>query len=100
MNSTKSAITGATTISFNYPNLPGNETQYLAILQNGAYQTPIPAHIGVRTAYRGTHPQALPLFNGSILFFLNASSFTASATTITIHTDTTKPTGSSKSKYF
>jgi hypothetical protein len=51
-------------------------------------------------AYRGTHPQAMPFFNGSILFFLNVSSFTASATATTIHTDTAKTTGSSKSKYF
>ncbi|KAJ6997316.1 hypothetical protein NC653_013785 [Populus alba x Populus x berolinensis] len=39
----------------------------------------------------------MPLFNGSILFFLNASSFTASATATTIHTNTKKPTRSSKS---
>jgi hypothetical protein len=56
--------------------------------------------LGATIAYRGTHPQAMPFFNGSILFFLNVSSFTASATATTIHTDTAKPTGSSKSKYF
>jgi hypothetical protein len=56
--------------------------------------------LGATTAYKGTHSQAMPFFNGSILFFLNASSFTASATATTIHTDTAKPIGSSKSKYF
>ncbi|KAL9368434.1 hypothetical protein Peur_039633 [Populus x canadensis] len=100
MNATTSAITGATAMSFNYPNFPGNETQYLAILQNGAYQIPIHVHVGARITYRGTYPQDMPLFNGSILFFLNVSSFIASGTTMNIHTDTTKPTGSSKSKYF
>jgi hypothetical protein len=87
-------------MSFNYPNFPGNKTQCLTILQNSAYQIPIPAHVGARITYRGTHPQVMPLFNGSILFFLNASSFTASATATTIHTNIKKPTGSSKSKYF
>jgi len=56
--------------------------------------------LGATTAYKGTHPQDMPFFNGSILFFLNASSFTASATATTIHTDTAKSIGSSKSKYF
>jgi hypothetical protein len=65
MSSTASAIAGPTPMSFNYPNLPGNETQYLAIMQNGAFPIPIPAHVGAATAYRGTHPQAMPLFNGS-----------------------------------
>jgi hypothetical protein len=49
-------------MTFNYPNFPGNETQYLAILQNGAYQIQIPAHVGATTAYKGTHPQAMPFF--------------------------------------
>ncbi|KAB5537814.1 hypothetical protein DKX38_015347 [Salix brachista] len=65
MSATVSAITGPTPMSFNYPSLPGNETQYLAFLQNGAFPIPIPAHVGAATAYRGTHPQAMPLFNGS-----------------------------------
>jgi hypothetical protein len=65
ISATASAVAGATAMSFNYPNFPGNETQYLAILQNGAYPIPIPAHVGPTTAYRGTHPQAMPLFNGS-----------------------------------
>jgi hypothetical protein len=65
MSSTASAIAGPTPMSFNYPNLPGNETQYLAIMQNGAFPIPIPAHVGAAAAYRGTHPQAMPLFNGS-----------------------------------
>ncbi|KAI9390211.1 hypothetical protein POPTR_008G151200v4 [Populus trichocarpa] len=65
ISATAPAVAGATAMSFNYPNFPGNETQYLAILQNGAYPIPIPAHVGPTTAYRGTHPQAMPLFNGS-----------------------------------
>jgi hypothetical protein len=52
-------------MSFNYPNMPGNETQYLAILQNNGYTFPIPAHVGAPPAYRGTHAQAMPFFNGS-----------------------------------
>ncbi|KAK4266376.1 hypothetical protein QN277_027312 [Acacia crassicarpa] len=55
----------APTMSFSYPNMPGNETQYLAILQNNAYPFSIPAHVGGSPAYRGTHAQALPFFNGS-----------------------------------
>ncbi|KAJ6351213.1 hypothetical protein OIU78_007195 [Salix suchowensis] len=65
ISATASAVAGATAMSFNYPTFPGNETQYLAILQNGAYPIPIPAHVGATTAYRGPHPQAMPLFNGS-----------------------------------
>ncbi|KAE9606452.1 hypothetical protein Lalb_Chr09g0319791 [Lupinus albus] len=60
--------TGATAVppmSFSYPNMAGNETQYLAILQNNAYPFPIPAHVGGPPAYRGTQAQALPFFNGS-----------------------------------
>ncbi|XP_054805510.1 protein TIME FOR COFFEE-like isoform X3 [Prosopis cineraria] len=55
----------APTMSFSYPNMAGNETQYLAILQNNAYPFPVPAHVGGPPAYRGTHAQALPFFNGS-----------------------------------
>ncbi|XP_028789350.1 protein TIME FOR COFFEE-like isoform X2 [Neltuma alba] len=63
---TVAATGGATapTMSFSYPNMPGNETQYLAILQNN-YPFTIPAHVGGSPAYRGTHAQALPFFNGS-----------------------------------
>lgn len=56
---------GAAAVSFNYPNMPANETQYLAILQNNAYPFPIPATVGAPPNYRGTHPQPLPMFNGS-----------------------------------
>ncbi|VFQ64889.1 unnamed protein product [Cuscuta campestris] len=51
------------TTSFSYPNVPPNETPYLAILQNNAYFQ-IPA-VGAPLNYRGGHPQPLPLFNGS-----------------------------------
>ncbi|PHT38792.1 hypothetical protein CQW23_22365 [Capsicum baccatum] len=63
---TSSATAGgaATAISFNYPNMSPNEAQYLAILQNNAYAFPIPA-VGAPPNYRGTHPQPMPLFNGS-----------------------------------
>ncbi|GLT78490.1 hypothetical protein SLA2020_500230 [Shorea laevis] len=51
-------------MSFNYTNLPGNETPYLAILPNNGYSFPIPAHVGAPPAYRGPPAQAM-LFNGS-----------------------------------
>ncbi|KAJ9700315.1 hypothetical protein PVL29_005893 [Vitis rotundifolia] len=54
----------ATAMSFNYPNLPASDTQYLAILPNNGYPFPIPAHVGAPPAYRGTHAQAVPFFNG------------------------------------
>lgn len=57
------AAAAAPAMTFNYPNMPGNEApQYLAI---NAYSFPIPAHVGAPPAYRGTHPQAMPFFNGS-----------------------------------
>ncbi|XP_038724144.1 protein TIME FOR COFFEE-like isoform X2 [Tripterygium wilfordii] len=59
------AAAAASAISFSYPTIPGNEAQYLAILQNGAYPIPIPAHVGAPPAYRGAHAQAMPFFNGS-----------------------------------
>ncbi|KAG2727518.1 hypothetical protein I3760_01G160600 [Carya illinoinensis] len=65
--SSSAAVSASATpaVSFNYPNMPGNETQYLAILQNNAYPFPIPAHVGAPPAYRGNHAQAVPFFNGS-----------------------------------
>ncbi|XP_021636853.2 protein TIME FOR COFFEE isoform X4 [Hevea brasiliensis] len=65
ISATKTAVAGATAMSFNYPNMSGNETQYLAFLQNSAYPIPIPAHVGAAPAYRGTPTQAMPFFNGS-----------------------------------
>ncbi|XAR57209.1 hypothetical protein NMG60_11025267 [Bertholletia excelsa] len=62
--SANGSATAAPTVSFNYPNMPASETQYLAILQNNAYPFPIPA-VGASPAYRGPHPQAVPYFNGS-----------------------------------
>uniref|UniRef100_A0A7N0VLK1 Time for coffee n=1 Tax=Kalanchoe fedtschenkoi TaxID=63787 RepID=A0A7N0VLK1_KALFE len=53
------------TMSFNYPNMAANETQYLAILQNNPYQFPFPTHASAPPVYRGAHPQAMPFFNGS-----------------------------------
>ncbi|XP_038721552.1 protein TIME FOR COFFEE-like isoform X3 [Tripterygium wilfordii] len=66
-SSTSSTATAAaaSAMSFSYPTIPGNETQYLAFLQNGAYPIPIPAHVGAPPAYRGAHAQAMPFFNGS-----------------------------------
>ncbi|KAG9456449.1 hypothetical protein H6P81_000957 [Aristolochia fimbriata] len=60
------ASSPATTVSFNYANVPANEAQYLAILQNNGYPFPIPTHIGAPPPYRGgSHAQAVPFFNGS-----------------------------------
>ena len=56
------AAGAAPAMSFNYANIPGNETPYLAILQNSAYPFPIPGHVGA-PAYRATHGQAMPFFN-------------------------------------
>lgn len=64
-SSGSSAAAAATAMSFNYPNMPGGETQYLAILQNNGYPFPVPAHVGAPPAYRGSHAQAMPFFNGS-----------------------------------
>ncbi|XP_076958360.1 protein TIME FOR COFFEE-like isoform X2 [Bidens hawaiensis] len=54
-------------LSFNYPNMSSNDTQYLAIVQNHPYAFPMPAAVGAPPNYRGNHPhpQAMPLFNGS-----------------------------------
>lgn len=56
------AAAAAPAMSFNYANMTGNETQYLAILQNSPYPFPIPGHVGA-PAYRATHGQAMPFFN-------------------------------------
>nr|DAD33641.1 TPA_asm: hypothetical protein HUJ06_012492 [Nelumbo nucifera] len=64
--SSASTAATTTTVSFNYPNLPANEAQYLAILQNNGYPFPIPTHVGAPPPFRGgTHTQAMPFFNGS-----------------------------------
>lgn len=66
MNGSASAApAGATAMSFSYPNMPSNETQYLAILQNNGYPFPVPAHVGAPPAYRGVAGQPIPFFNGS-----------------------------------
>ncbi|XP_039010774.1 protein TIME FOR COFFEE-like isoform X2 [Hibiscus syriacus] len=57
--------TAASAMSFNYANMPGNETQYLAILQNNAYPFPFPAHVGAPPGYRGNHAQSMPFIPGS-----------------------------------
>ncbi|RDX65532.1 Protein TIME FOR COFFEE, partial [Mucuna pruriens] len=65
-NASGTGAAAAPTMSFSYPNMAGNETPYLAILQNNAYPFPIPAHVGGPPGYRGTpHAQAFPFFNGS-----------------------------------
>ncbi|CAM8993289.1 unnamed protein product [Rhodiola kirilowii] len=61
----QNSISGNTTMSFNYPNMAANETQYLAIMQNNPYHFPFPTHAGAQPVYRGAHPQAMPFFNGS-----------------------------------
>ncbi|KAL0857071.1 hypothetical protein Bca101_062225 [Brassica carinata] len=66
MNGSASATpAGAPTMTFSYPGMPGNETQYLAILQNNGYPFPVPAHVGASPAYRGAPGQPIPFFNGS-----------------------------------
>ncbi|KAL4386270.1 hypothetical protein GQ457_09G018970 [Hibiscus cannabinus] len=62
---TPAGATAAPTMSFNYANMPGNETQYLAILQNNAYPFPFPAHVGAPPGYRGNHAQPMPFIPGS-----------------------------------
>ncbi|PPR92419.1 hypothetical protein GOBAR_AA28258 [Gossypium barbadense] len=52
LSATPAGATAAPAFSFNYPNITGNETQYLAILQNNPYPFPIPAHVGAPPAYR------------------------------------------------
>ncbi|XP_019089679.1 PREDICTED: protein TIME FOR COFFEE-like [Camelina sativa] len=52
-------------MSFSYPNMPTNETQYVAILQNNGYPFPVPTHVGPPPAYRGVTGQPMPFFNGS-----------------------------------
>lgn len=58
------APAAATAVTFNYPNMPANETQFLAILQNNPYHFPIPS-VGAPPTYRGTPAQAVPFYNGS-----------------------------------
>ncbi|MFQ6632466.1 hypothetical protein Gotur_009695 [Gossypium turneri] len=65
LSATPAGATAAPAFSFNYPNITGNETQYLAILQNNAYPFPIPAHVGAPPAYRGNHAQPMPFIHGS-----------------------------------
>lgn len=68
VSATATAGAPATAMSFNYPNMPANETQYLAILQNSGYPFPISAHVGAPPPYRGTHTQPMPFFNGSTFY--------------------------------
>ncbi|CAH8310143.1 unnamed protein product [Eruca vesicaria subsp. sativa] len=66
MNGSASAIPpGGPTMTFSYPGMPGNETQYMAILQNNGYPFPVQAHVGGPPAYRGASGQPIPFFNGS-----------------------------------
>ncbi|XP_031482519.1 protein TIME FOR COFFEE-like isoform X1 [Nymphaea colorata] len=47
----------AATVSYNYPNLPTNEAQYIAMVQSSGYPFQIPAHVGAAaaaSAYRGS----------------------------------------------
>lgn len=61
-----STTAAAPALSFNYPNMGANETQYLAILQNNPYSFPIPAAVGAPPNYRANpHAQPMPMFNGS-----------------------------------
>ncbi|KAI3712384.1 hypothetical protein L1987_70939 [Smallanthus sonchifolius] len=60
-----STVAAAPGLSFNYPNMSANETQYLAILQNNPYSFPMPA-VGAPPNYGASpHAQVMSLFNGS-----------------------------------
>lgn len=63
-SSSAAAAATAAAMSFNYANMPGGDTQYLAILQNNAYPFPVPTHVGAAPPFRGSHAQAMPFFNG------------------------------------
>ncbi|XP_039066871.1 protein TIME FOR COFFEE-like isoform X2 [Hibiscus syriacus] len=65
VSTTPAGATAAPAMSFNYANMPGNETQYLAILHNNAYPFPFPAHVGAPAGYRGNHAQPIPFIPGS-----------------------------------
>ena len=65
MGASSAAVAAGPAMSFSYPNMGGNETQFMAILGNGAYPFPVPAHVGAAPPYRGSHPQAMSFFNGS-----------------------------------
>ncbi|KAK1419075.1 hypothetical protein QVD17_28232 [Tagetes erecta] len=62
--SSSTTAAAAPALSFNYPNMSANETQYLAIMQNHPYAFQIPA-VGGPPNYRGNHPHAqpMPVFN-------------------------------------
>ncbi|XP_057546212.1 protein TIME FOR COFFEE isoform X3 [Amaranthus tricolor] len=64
---TPAALNASTpTMSFSYPNMGRNETQYMTILGNGAYPYPMTAHVGAAPPYMGgSHPQAMSFFDGS-----------------------------------
>ncbi|KAG8373059.1 hypothetical protein BUALT_Bualt12G0131400 [Buddleja alternifolia] len=59
--SSYSGASASTPVSFNYPNMATNETQYLSVLQSNGYPFPI----GALPNYRGTPSPAMPLLNGS-----------------------------------
>ncbi|KAK4773198.1 hypothetical protein SAY87_028217 [Trapa incisa] len=63
-NAMSSASTAASAMSFSYPNMPGGETQYLAILQNNGFPFPVPAHVGAAPTYCSTHAQTMPFYSG------------------------------------
>lgn len=65
ISASSAAMAAGPAMSFSYPNMGGNETQFMAILGNGAYPFPVPAHVGAAPPYRGSHPQAMSFFNGS-----------------------------------
>lgn len=65
IGASSAAMAAGPAMSFSYPNMGGNETQFMAILGNGAYPFPVPAHVGAAPPYRGSHPQAMSFFNGS-----------------------------------
>ncbi|GMH28476.1 hypothetical protein Nepgr_030319 [Nepenthes gracilis] len=65
MTSLTTTAAVAPVMSFKFPNMPANESQYMAIVGNSPYSFPVPAHVGAPPPYRGSHAQAIPFFNGS-----------------------------------
>ncbi|KAB2612931.1 acyl-coenzyme A oxidase 2 [Pyrus ussuriensis x Pyrus communis] len=59
LSASAATAAAAPALSFNYPNMAGNEPQYLAILQINAYPFPMPPHVAAaatpRTSYLLLH---------------------------------------------
>lgn len=65
---TSAANPGAAAMNLSFANLQPDATQFLAILQNGAYPFQVAAHAGGPPSYRGMAPpgSAVPFYNGHV----------------------------------